>query len=403
MIFAYRAKDSQGRVHTGTLEAPDLNNAQELLAEQNFAIISLEDTGEEDKKNIGQLAIFDRVGERDKVVFARQLSVMISANLPVVKALRILIDQTQNQKLKSIISEVADEVNGGAKLSSSLGHHPEVFSNFFISMIKTGETSGKLDEVLNYLADQQEKDYDLISKVRGAMVYPIFITSGLIVVGTLMMIFVIPKLTAMLAESGAELPFTTRMLIATSNAFRNQWWVLVILLALFIVAIFYTKKSKSGAKYWSYISLRIPVFGKLLKKIYIVRFMRSMATLLEGGVLLVDSLKIVAEVISDVTYKEIILATAKEVEDGNSIATVLSKRDEIPTMIPQMLAIGEQTGSLVNVLKKVSDFFSRDIDNMVANLTTLLEPIIMIVMGVAVGIMVAAIILPMYDLANSFG
>ena len=402
MLFSYRSQDKEGQVHTGTIEAPDVESARELLLEKGFSILSLEEQAQKKDIMSASLKFLNRVKERDKVIFSRQLSVMISADLPIVKALKILVDQTENEYFKIVISEVADEVTGGVKLSQALSHHSDIFSNFFISMIKTGETSGKLDEVLNYLADQQEKDYDLISKVKGAMTYPAFIVSGLLGVGTIMMIFVIPKLTGMLKESGTELPITTKILVAVSDAFVNYWYLIIVGLVALIAGIVFVKKTEFGARNWSFIKLRLPVFGSLFKKIYIVRFMRSLSTLLEGGVLLVDALKIVAEVVSDYTFKGIILATAKEVEDGNSIATVLSTRKEIPPMIPQMLAIGEQTGSLNDILSKVADFFSRDIDNMIANLTTLLEPIIMVVMGGAVGIMVAAIILPMYNLANSF-
>lgn len=403
MLFSYRVKTSSGNVSNGVIEAPDINTARDLLLERGDFILNLEEQmSSAAPLSSGSLNFLNRVKEKDKVIFARQLSVMISADLPIVKALKILINQTQNPRLKSIISEVADEVNGGTKLSQALSRHPGIFSNFFISMVKTGETSGKLEEVLNYLADQQEKDYDLIAKVKGAMTYPIFIVSGLVLVGVLMMIFVIPKLTGMLKESGAELPLSTKILIGTSNFFINYWYLLIVILIGLVAAVISVKKTSSGSRYWSFIKLRLPIFGSLFKKIYVVRFTRSLATLLEGGVLLVDALKIVGEVVSDYTYKEIILATAKEVEDGNSVATVLAKRSEMPPMIAQMMAVGEQTGALTDILKKISDFFARDIDNMVANLVTLLEPIIMLVMGAGVAIMVAAILLPMYNLANSF-
>jgi len=402
MVFIYRTKDSKGESRSGTIEAPDIETAREVLQEKGLTILALAEQPKEINLGGQSLRFLNRVKARDKVIFARQLAVMISANLPVVSALGILVKQTENVYFKEVISEVADEVNGGVKLSQALSRHPDIFSNFFISMIRTGETSGKLDEVLEYLADQQEKDYDLINKVKGAMTYPAFIVSGLFAVGIIMMIFVVPKLTGMLIESGTELPVTTKGLIFISNLFKDFWYLLIVAFVAIAIAFVFVRRNKAAAKYWSYIKLRIPVFGALFKKIYVVRFMRSLATLLEGGVLLVDGLKIVAEVVSDATYKEIILETAKEVEGGNSIATVLSKRSEIPIMIPQMLAIGEQTGSLNTILVKVADFFTREIDNMIANLTTLLEPIIMIVMGGAVGLMVASIILPMYNLANSF-
>ncbi|OIO47760.1 MAG: hypothetical protein AUJ28_00450 [Parcubacteria group bacterium CG1_02_37_51] len=400
-VFHYRVHKGED-ISEGMVEAPNLEAASEILGDRGLSIISIEEVSGEGKKFSVNLAMFQKVKPKDIVVFSRQLSVMISATLPIVQALKILIKQTDNAYFKTVISEIADEVDGGQKFSIALGKHRKVFSNFYVSMIKSGETSGKLDEVLQYLADQLEKDYDLRSKIKGAMIYPVFIISGLLVVGVIMMIFVIPKLTEMLTASGQELPIATRILIGTSSAMRNYWWLMLIIIIALIVGFRYLLKTKGGRKAWDLFLIKLPVFGKLFQRIYLVRFTRSLATLVIGGVPLTTGLKIVNEVVGNTAYQAVIEETIKTVEDGESVAKVMLDSPIVPNLVSQMMSVGEKTGRLDEVLSKVAEFYSREIENIVANLTSLIEPFIMVMIGVAVGGMVAAIILPMYNLANQF-
>ncbi|MEK7097888.1 MAG: type II secretion system F family protein, partial [Patescibacteria group bacterium] len=227
-IFKYKAINTDKESVSGLVEAIDIDVAAELLQEKGFAVITIK---KEEEGRMKQIDIFSRIKPKDLVIFSRQFAVMISANVAMVQSLRILVDQTDNLKLKMVISEIADEVDSGSRLSDSLSKRPKVFSHFYISVIKAGETSGRLEESLNYLADESEKDYDMMSKIKGAMIYPIFVLFGLSVVGAAMMIFVVPKLTNILTETGAELPFATRLLIGTSDFFQSFWWVLIILAA----------------------------------------------------------------------------------------------------------------------------------------------------------------------------
>lgn len=402
MLFDYRARNKIGRIIRGAVEAETEAAALDILKDQDLSVISLEVKKREFLKALKEIKIFARVPIRDLVIFSRQLSVMISAEVPIVQALRVLVWQTTNPTLKEIVVNLADEVEGGAKLSLALSRYPKVFSDFFVNIVRSGETTGKLDEVLEYLATQQEKDYDLISKIKGAMIYPVFILSALVAVGIVMMIFVIPKLTAVLKESGAELPLSTRILITTSDFMKGYWWLLLIIIVGIIIGIRYLISYPQGRKYWDFLKIKLPIFGQLFQKIYIIRFTRSFLTLITGGVEIVQSLKIVAEVIGNAVYRDLILKTIKEVEDGNPIITIFAKSKEMPPMVTQMLGIGEQTGKINVILSKLTDFYSRELDNLVRNLVTIMEPLIMITMGVAVGIMVSAIILPMYNLATQF-
>jgi len=399
-IYKYKAFDKDKKVQAGLIEANDKNYVEEILTEKGFSIISISKASSGKPKF--NLDFLNRVKIKDIVIFSRQFSVLISANVSMVQALKILIDQTNNLTLKTIVSEVADEVDAGSTLSEALSKRPNVFSNFYISVIRSGETSGKLDEVLGYLADEMEKDYDMMGKIKGAMIYPAFVLTSLVAVGIVMMIFVVPKLTSILTETGAELPLSTKILIGTSDFMKNYWWLLIIIVVGLVVVFRWYIKRPSGRRQFDYLKLKLPIFGHLFQLIYLVRFTRSMNTLIVGGVTIDNSLKVAAEVVDNKIYQELIEETIKEVEDGNSISSVFIKSDTMPKMVSQMLNVGEKTGKMDVILEKITNFYGREINNIVTNLMTLMEPLIMVVMGVAVGMMVAAIILPMYNLASSF-
>jgi type IV pilus assembly protein PilC len=388
-----------GESLSGIVEAPGENEAAELLGERGLIVLSLV-AGK--KKNFKGINInLGGVNQKDLVIFSRQLAVMISATIPIVQALRILSQQTSNPVFTDKIIEIANDVDGGMKLSDAMSKHSKIFSNFFVAMIKSGETSGRLEEVLEYLADQMEKDYDLVARIKGAMIYPVVILVGLVGVSVLMMVYILPKLTPMLKESGAELPAITNWLIAISDFMVSSWYyILFILLILAFIFVYWTK-SQSGKNMWDSIKIKIPIFGGLFKKIYLVRFTRSLHTLIKGGVPISMALRITAEVVDNKAYADLIMKTVAEVEAGNSISTLFAKSPLVPKMLSQMMIVGEKTGRIDTILERLSDFYSREINTMVANMTTLIEPLILILMGVGVGGIVAAIMLPMYKVAQN--
>jgi len=399
-IFKYIAETETGRKKRG--QAVGLNESDVLFRlRQNelepLSVIEMTDTFE------GKfLRFIAPIKTKELVIFTRQFAVMISANVTVVESLKILVDQTKNITLQNMISEIAFEVDGGSFLSDAFGKRPKIFSDFFINIIKSGETSGKLDEVLDYLADEMEQNYDMVAKIKGAMIYPAFVVCGLIGVGVVLMVYVIPNLTVMLTESNATLPLSTRIVIATSNFFTDYLWLVGIIVAGSATGIYYFSKSTFGARVIDISKLRMPIFGKMFKFIYLMRFTRSLSTLIKGGVTITKSLAITAEVVGNVIYKEIIIQTLESINDGNPIYLVMSKSKYVPKMVPQMISVGERTGKLDLVLDKVTEFYGRESSNMLNNLSKLMEPIIMVIMGIGVGIMVAAVILPMYNLASQF-
>jgi type IV pilus assembly protein PilC len=401
-IFNYKILDKKEEIIVGVVEAPNADLAVEALTEKGFKVVDLKEARASLNLNFKGLSFLNRINPKELVIFSRQLSVMISATVPIVQALKVIVKQTKSITFQDIIDQVADDVDEGLKFSEALKKH-SVFSGFFVNMIASGESSGRLDEVLEYLADEVEKNYDLQSKIKGAMIYPTFIVGGLIVVGVAMMIFVIPQLTGMLTASGQELPFTTKALVFLSDLFRNYFVYLLLTTIIIGGGLFYfIKKTEAGIKLYNLLKLKAPVFGKLWQMIYLVRFAGTLSSLINAGVSLTNALNITADVVDNYYYKELIEEAVEKVKDGYSVAHVFSKSKMFPSMLSQMLKIGERTGRLGDVLDKLAGFYSREVENMVSNLTSLLEPMIMVVIGVAVGGMVAAIIMPMYNMANAF-
>ncbi len=397
--FSYQARNSNGDEVGGVVVAPNENVAYGMLRDKNLTIVSLYE--KKAGKGLGRLSFGSPVKQKEIVVFARQLSVMISSNVPIVRALRVLVKQTETIGFKTVISELADEVDGGAKLSASMAKYPKIFSNFFIQMVRSAETTGRLDEILVYLADQSEKDYDMKGKAKGAMIYPAFIIGAFGLVGVGMMMFVLPQLTSVFIDSGAELPITTRIFMGISDVLIAYWWAFLIVIVGLVVGFRFSITTAKGREIYDKFKIRTPIVGDIFNHLYISRFSRSLSTLLASGVPLTKSLDIVAELVGNTVYKNIITQTIKEVEAGASITSVFVKSKDVPLMLSQMMSVGEQSGQLDKILVKVADFYARELENSLNNLTALIEPVIMVVLGVAVGFLVSAIIMPMYNLSSA--
>ncbi|MCX6792479.1 MAG: type II secretion system F family protein [Candidatus Falkowbacteria bacterium] len=387
------------RQESGTIEAANEAQAIDTLASRGLQIISLKELS----LNAGWSAneLISRVTTKDIVSFSRQFSVMVGASVPVVESLKVLSKQITKPKLRKIVAEIGDEVDSGGNLSTSLAKHPKIFSNFYTSVVKSGEQSGKLDDSLNYIADEMEKDYDMNSKIKGAMIYPIFVICMMIGIGFLMMMFIVPKLTQIVIETGSELPAATKTMIAISDFLNAYWWTLLIGAGALAVAIKFYLKTKPGRLLFDHIILNMPIFGILLQMICLVRFTRSMNTLIIGGVNISTSLQVAGEVVDNAYYKKIIDDTIIEVQSGNSICTIFVKTKEIPNMVSQMMLVGEKTGKLDVSLEKVTNFYNREITNMLANMMSLIEPVLMVTMGLGVGVMVWAILMPMYSVVSN--
>lgn len=399
MEFSYQARDEQGVLKTGTVEAVSEVNAFDILQNHGLLVIKIAPTTK--FSALEHVVVFDRVSPKELVLFSRQLSTLINAKVPIVQALRILKLQVSSKKLQRIIGEVANKVESGDSLSSALNTYPSVFSNLYVNLVHSGELSGTLDEALAYLATQLEKDYDLRSKVIGAMVYPAFIMFALLVVGFLMFIYVLPPLVSILREAAVELPITTRLLIWSTDFIQRFWWLVIVGIIGSVVGMRIYIHTVSGRYLIDYLKIKTPPFGRLFEKIYMARFARNLSTLIAGGIPIVKALEAVSEIVGNQVYKDAILNTSGQVRNGKSIASALVEGGEFPVIVAQMVQIGESTGELQQILDKLASFYEKEVEGLLKILTTLIEPIIMVILGLAVAVMVAGILLPIYNLAST--
>lgn len=400
MKYNYIARTQKGEVQTGTIEAHDQASALETLQENNLVVIRLRSS--EKSPLLGKrIKFLERVKRKETFIFLRELSILISADVPLVQSLKTLSQQTDNPYFKDVLFEVASRVEGGTAFSKALSEHPKVFSNFGINLIKSAEVSGRLQESLLYLADYSEKEYYLISKVKGAMIYPIFILVTFIIIGVIMMITVVPQMKDILEEAGQELPLLTRVILGFSDFVRVWGWLILLLLVGLGFGVFRFVKTKKGKRIWDKVVLRLPLFGKILQQTYLSQFAESLSALIQGGVPIIQALTVSSGIIGNEIYKEIILQAKDKVREGKNISPVLEGYKEFPPLFSQMIKTGEKTGKLDSILGKLATFYNKEVDNIVNNLTRLIEPLLILFLAGAVAVLVIAILLPMYNMVGS--
>ena len=401
MRFVYKARDKQGIVKIGEVVAADQSRAEQLLAENSLIIIALEEKPEDLWERINPFG--KSVKNKDLVLFSRQLATLISARVPIIQALRILEEQVNNPYLLRITRDLITSVENGESLSLAMVKHDKVFGNVYISLVKSGEVSGSLDKSLVYLAEQLEKDYELRSKVKSAMTYPIFVLSALVVVGVLMFKFVLPKLTSVLEEQGGQLPPISVALVAFTHFFDKFWWLVLLLLASLILSVKFYVATRAGRYQWDRLKIHLPIIGNIFQRIYLARFARNLSTLVIGGIPIIKALQIVSDIINNVIYRDIILDTVSKISAGKSISEGLSGHPEFPSIVTQMVKVGEQTAQLDDIMAKLAMFYEKEVDAKISTLATLLEPIIMVILGIGVGLLVAGILMPIYNMASTVG
>jgi type II secretory pathway component PulF len=401
MKFLYQARNKEGEVKRGFVVAVSQSKAEQLLTDNGFIIISLQVKNE---SLLERYNFFARhISYKDLVLFSRQLSTLISARVPILQSLRILETQMTNKGLLNIVRSLITSVEGGESFSLALSKHPDTFGNIYVSLVRSGEAAGAVGQALSYLADQLEKDYELRSRVKGAMTYPLFVLLALAVVGVLMFKFVLPKLTAVLEEQGGELPLVSKMLISFTHFFQVYWWLVLLLMAGGVIFIRFYIGTTIGRYQWDRLKIHLPIIGEIFKKIYLARFARNLSTLVAGGIPIIQALKIISDIINNVIYRDILLDAATQVTNGKSISDALMPHPEFPPIVTQMVKVGEQSAQLDSILQKLAVFYEKEVDAKVGTLSTLLEPIIMIILGIGVGALVAGVLLPIYNLASTVG
>lgn len=388
-----------GEVTTGVIEASSHEAAIELLQSNELIVISCAATVSIPFW-MRELEFLQRVKQKEIVTFSRQLAILFSAKVGLVSALEALAGQQENPRFRNVLLQIASDTEAGVVLSKSLAKHPDLFSSFFTNLIKAGEVSGNLENTLNYLADHLEKQYYLTSKVRGAMIYPAFILVGFIVVAVLMLIMVIPNLVAVLKESGQELPWATKLIIFLSDGLRKWGWLALIVLVGAGIALWRYIRTPLGRRMLDRLKLEMPILGPVFQKLYLARFTENLSTLIKGGLPVLQALQIAGEVVDNVVFAEIIFDAKEQVRIGNTISSVLEKHEEIPSMVVQMIVVGERSGHVDFVMKKVADYYLQEVDAVINNLSSLIEPFLIILLGIGVAVLLVAVLLPIYNIAG---
>ena len=398
MKFKYKAKNNEGETIKGVLESNSHDEAASLLKEKRLYVVDLKEEG---TKSQFEKIFQKKVTVKDKIVFTEQLGIMIKSGLSIIEALEALQEETVNKYFGSQIAEVIVDVQGGTPLSKALEKHQDSFSEIYISMIKSGEESGKLDVVFQRLSVQLGKEYDLTRKIRGALAYPVFVLVALVIVMIIILTFVIPQLKLIFDDAGVPLPLLTRAVMGLSMIIKNYGIYIFAFLAIIVVLLIRFKKTEKGKHIYDSLIIKLPVFGTLLKKTYMARFTRSFAALISAGLPLLDVLRVTGNTIGNVLYKKEIENMTVSIKSGQPISQTLKKSPLFPKMIGQLAIVGEKSGSLDEVFDTLANFFERDVDNITSNLSALLEPILMVVLAVGIGLVIVSVLQPIYGLVNA--
>ncbi len=394
--FAYQARDGSGRVVSGQLEATDQATAASLLMDRNLTVTELRTSAA--RKAAGPQRFQAKVKAQDLVVFTRQLATMVSAGLPLVQSLTALEEQTDSKAFKPILRHVMDRVEGGDSFSQALAQHPKVFTRLYVSMVEAGETGGLLAEILDRVASYLEATARLKKKVKSAMSYPTIVCCIAILISLFLIIKVIPIFADIYKDFGAKLPGPTQALISFSELLREYFLVFVGGTGLFIFLLIKLKRTKRGTEIWDRVKLKMPVFGKLIHKIAMSRFARTFAALLRSGVPILETLRIVGQSSGNTLVEHAVQQTASSIEKGDNMAIALAQHQVFPPMLVRMVAAGEQTGKVDVMLEKISDFYDEEIEATLNGLTSLIEPLLIVFLGVVVGTIVICMFLPIFKL-----
>ena len=400
MLFKYKAIDDKGINKEGEIDAPNRDMAISGLQRRGLVVISIKE--ESEKKLIFQFSFFEKVKMKDVVILSRQISTLFEAQVSALKAFTMLATNTENKLLGRKLTQIGDDLQAGVSISSALARHPDIFSDFYINMVKVGEETGKLNQTFLYLAEYLDRQYSLTSKTRNALIYPAFVVGTFLVVMTLMFTVVIPKLSAIILDSGQQPPFFTQIVIGISNLFVHYGFFVLIFLVLLGIWTWRLASTEKGKIYLDTLKLSAPAIGNLYKKLYLSRITDNLNTMLSSGVPIVRAIDVTSKVVGSRVYKEMLEEVADGVKSGLTLSAAFEKHSEqIPRILVQMVLVGEETGSLGIILKTLTDFYKREVDDTVDTLVGLIEPIMIVVLGLGVGILLVSVLMPIYNMAGS--
>ena len=403
MKYSYQAKDFEGRTMSGVIEAVNRDEVLDALSSKGLFPTQLEEDVKPGGLNLKiSLPFANKIAQKEIVMFSRQLSIMIGSNVSPAEALDALANQTANKMMREKLAKIAVDVRGGTLLSKAFSKYPEIFSIFYVNMVRSGEVSGDLPRILERTADHVESEYNIRSKTMGAMVYPVVILVVFVLIFIVIMVFVIPGLVKVLTSSGQKLPITTQIVIAISDFCINQWYIVVALFGGVFAFFYYYPRTKEGKDFFDAFILKLPVFGNFFRNLFLARFAENLSTLISAGIPIADALEVVADLIGNNVYRRIIMDTKNRVVKGEGISYALSiHQKQITPLFVQMAAVGERTGRLDSALLNIVRFFKREAEIFIDSLSSIIEPIMIIGLALMVGFLVAAVLLPIYQVSTT--
>jgi type IV pilus assembly protein PilC len=400
MKFLFKAKNDAGQIREGVVEAMSWEAAAKVLEKNGLTPITVNEQKETQDFVKSFSKIFEGVSQKELMVFFRQLATLIDARVAIVTSLNTIGEQSENPYMKIVIREISDDVKDGMPFSDALEKHPDAFSSLTVNMIRAGEISGSLHKSVAFVADNIEKNYQLTSRIKGALYYPAFVLSVAFVVAFVVVTFILPKITVMIKELNVAVPWYTTMLVALGDFMQTYWWAVLLAIFAAITGFVYYLRSPQGQHEWQIIILKLPVIGVLARNIYITRLADNLSALLNGGIPVVKALTIVSDVIGNQVFQKIMLRAAEEVKVGGAMSVVFLQSGEIPPIVSQMVRIGEETGSLSQVLGNVASFYGQEVESTTKNLTALMEPVLIVLLGIGVGFLTVGVLMPIYNIAG---
>ncbi|MCB9815392.1 type II secretion system F family protein [Candidatus Nomurabacteria bacterium] len=405
MLFNYKAIDGNNIQREGTVEAPTVDAAISAVQKRGYTILSIDETGS--KQGLAGLlniefSFMQSVSNKDIVILSRQIATLFQAQVSPLRIFRLLSAEIENPQLQNAMNKIVEDLQGGSSISRALAAHPDIFSSFYVNLVRAGEESGSLEKSFDYLADYLDRQYEVISKARNALVYPAFVISIFFVVMGMMLTLVIPSVAKILTDSGQELPIYTKIVIGLSDFMTTYIGLILIAVAGGGVALWRFSKTDVGKRAVDEFMISIPYLGDLQRKLLLTRICDNMSTMLDSGITIVQALEVTADVVDNTVYKEIIESALVEVTGGRSFADAIAEYPEIPGVLAQMAKVGEETGSLGKILKTLSNFYRREVNNAVDTLIGLIEPAMIVLLGLGVGVLLASVLMPIYNLSSAF-
>lgn len=401
MLFSYKAIDQNNASREGTVDATNIDAAIATVQKRGYTVVSIEPM--EEQRSFADIEIdwFQRISNKEVVILSRQIATLFDAQVSALRIFRLLAAEAENPQLQKVLSDVADDLQAGSSISRALSAHPDVFSSFYVNMVRSGEETGSLEKAFGYLADYLDRSYAVVTKARNALIYPAFVIGVFVLVMGLMLTLVIPRISQILTDSGQELPIYTKVVIGISTVLTNYIGVILVLLAFAGVGIWRFVQTDIGKRTVDESKITIPYVGDLFQKLYLTRICDNLATMLGSGISMVQALEVTAEVVDNVVYREIVQNTLIEVKGGRSFADAIAEYPEIPGVLSQMAKVGEETGNLGDILTTLAQFYQREVNNAVDTLIGLIEPMMIVLLGLGVGTLLASVLMPIYSLTSS--